>query len=129
KAGDNSQEMTLSYAAKWGWYSIVQNLVENGSSVGQRDVLDRTPLSYAAANGDQNTFSFLLDKDSFPDAADKQNRTALSYAAEKNHLTILEMLLKDQRVNAELKDDKGRTALWWAVRHGHEKAAHIILQK
>ncbi|KAF2137783.1 uncharacterized protein K452DRAFT_98323 [Aplosporella prunicola CBS 121167] len=120
---------TLSYAAEWGWYPVVQNLVENGSPVGERDTLDRTPLSYAAANGDQNTFSFLLDKDSFPDSADKQKRTALSYAAENNHLVVLEMLLKDQRVNAELEDDEGRTALWWAVRRGHEKAAHVLLQK
>lgn len=129
KSEDGFSRTALSYAAEWGWYPVVQSLVEDGSPVQERDEVDRTPLSYAAANGDQNTFSFLLNKDTFPDSGDKQNRTALSYAAENNHLAVLKMLLQDQRVYAEVEDREGRTALWWAVRRGHEEVAHVLLQK
>lgn len=129
KPEDAFSRTALSYAADWGWYPVVQSLVEDGSPVQERDALDRTPLSYAAANGDLNTFSFLLNMGTFPDSGDQQNRTPLSYAAENNHLAILSMLLKDQRVNTETEDREGRTALWWAVRRGHEAAAHVLLQK
>jgi len=49
---------------------------------------------------------------------DKYGQTPLSKGCQSGHVTIVEVLLKDPRVDVSLDDDKGRTPLWYASYSG-----------
>jgi ankyrin repeat protein len=45
--------------------------------------------------------------------------TALSLAVRKRSLPIIDLILHDSRVNPNIIDNQGRTALWWAKLEGY----------
>ncbi|KAH8707183.1 ankyrin repeat-containing domain protein [Phaeosphaeriaceae sp. PMI808] len=51
----------------------------------------------------------------------------LAWAAENGNGTIMEDLIASGKVNANWKDQSGRTPLWWAAQNGHEAAVKLLL--
>lgn len=54
-------------------------------------------------------------------------RTALILASKNNHLSIVQILLKDRRADVNMKDNAGWTALMWAAFGGHLDVVQALL--
>ncbi|OAF98488.1 ankyrin, partial [Paraphaeosphaeria sporulosa] len=57
---------------------------------------------------------------------DNDGRTPLSRAAERGHIKVVELLIKDNRVNPDLRDKEGRTPLSWAVQSGDVQIMQLL---
>jgi ankyrin repeat protein len=52
----------------------------------------------------------------------------LSWAAQYGQERIFELLLETGKVNADSKDQNGRTPLWWAVHNKYERIVKLLLE-
>jgi ankyrin repeat protein len=88
------------------------------------------PLHQAAMNGASALVILVLKKleAHSVNGRDEHNKTALHYAARIGHMNIVNLLLKEPYVEADLKDDDGFTPLMEAASSGHEKIIERTLQ-
>ncbi|KAJ4307754.1 hypothetical protein N0V84_012520 [Fusarium piperis] len=119
----------LCLAAKRGWAEVVLALLELGTEPDFKDADEdsRTALSHAAQSGSIDTLKELMDWGAFPNSADAKHRTPLSYASEIGRSSIVEILLRDRRVDPDAKDGLGRTPLSWAAVKGHKAIIKLLL--
>jgi ankyrin repeat protein len=54
--------------------------------------------------------------------------TGLHLAASIGLAKTVELLLKREGVDADSKDEYGRTPLWWAAKNGHEAVVKLLLE-
>lgn len=121
---------TLHVACGQGDVQKVREYLENSSfSVNMRDSLDRTPLHTACLAGQIEVVTLLLDhmlyrtfckKEMF--LFDQYGQTALYDACEKEHIALVELLLK-RGASTQVKNDKGKTPLEYTK---HEDIKTII---
>lgn len=70
----------------------------------------------------------LLDRGSGLDARDSTyGHTPLSLVAMNGHDDIVKLLLRTDKIGADVKDNCGRTPLSFAARYGHHTVAKTIL--
>lgn len=142
-ARDNEGRTPLSYAAFRDSSVIVTMLLEQGADPNTSDVNGRTPLAHAA--GDRHILSMawkitdertqpsvviataLLSHGADPNACDIKGRSSLSYAAGRHATAIVDLLLRNNRTNADLQDKLGRTPLSYAVCSGHHPIVRLLL--
>ncbi|KAH7119277.1 ankyrin repeat-containing domain protein, partial [Dactylonectria macrodidyma] len=119
----------LCSAARHGWAEVVLALLELGTEPDFKDTNEdsRTALSHAAQSGSIDTVKELMDWGAFPNSADAKHRTPLSYASEIGRSSVVEILLRDRRVDPDAKDSDGRTPLWRAAEKGHEAVVKLLL--
>lgn len=121
----------LCRAAKYGWREVVSALLELGTEPDFKDPSphqeSRTALSQAAKSGNFDIVKDLLSFGAYPNLTSIGERTALSYASDEGHCSIVELLLKDSRVDPTTSDINGITPLAWAIRKGHlETVRHLL---
>jgi hypothetical protein len=88
-----------------------------------------TGLHLAAYFGLEKVASALLKVKRGTDLTDSYGRTPLSYAAENNgYEAIVKLLLETEGVEADLKDNGGRSPLLRAAHQGHEAVVKLLLQ-
>ncbi|KAI5838326.1 ankyrin repeat-containing domain protein [Morchella snyderi] len=74
-------------------------------------------------------FDFETSSKEILNEVNDHSRTPLSGAAEKGHDKVVELLLRDSRVDVNLADKQfGRTPLSWAAEHGHDKVVELLLR-
>ncbi|XP_041573916.2 CARD- and ANK-domain containing inflammasome adapter protein-like [Taeniopygia guttata] len=152
-----SRETLLHVAAAHGHLSIVAYLLSKGARTGVKDRKGRTALHRAAEKGHGGAVKLLLRGGASLHTLDKEGKTALHWAAENNHSHILKMLLKEEArscrnqhkflhmvalrddsslakmlleagASTEGKDERGQTALSYAVSQGSENTAKVLLE-
>lgn len=114
----------------------VKKLVERGADVTKTTKNGYTPFFLACLAGHRETAEYLMSasEGKIPDVAirpDKKGKTPLMKAAAKNHLTIMEMLLKRNDVKEVIDaGDKvfGMTALHKATQNVHTEAVKLLLE-
>ncbi|KIM92537.1 hypothetical protein OIDMADRAFT_139501 [Oidiodendron maius Zn] len=52
--------------------------------------------------------------------------TPLHDAAVNGHKTVVKLLMRQDGINLDLVDNRGKTALAWAEKYGHADIVHII---
>ncbi len=87
---------------------------------------EMSPLQISCKLGFEASVAVLL-KSSGPDQSATLRRTPLSLASENGHAGIVQLLLETKRVNANLRDERGRAALIHAARRGHADVVRRLL--
>ncbi|XP_039204235.1 ankyrin repeat domain-containing protein 50-like [Crotalus tigris] len=105
----------------------VRLLLENGTSVNQRDVDGRTWLASAAHSGNHEVVELLLTHGAQPETPDHLGQTPMNLAARQGHTKALLCLLA-HGTKVDCADHKGWTALRAAAWGGHSEAIGVLLQ-
>ncbi|PQE06837.1 ankyrin 2,3 unc44 protein [Rutstroemia sp. NJR-2017a WRK4] len=124
-------------AADEGSIEIMQMIMEKSEvRLGSLDVYEDTPLIAAASKGNLEVVRFLVAKGALTDYP-FQGETALWRAASNGHFEMVKFLCEEGSIDANAKDSKGQTALYYAASirsHTEFKAsgtemAEFLLQK
>ncbi|KAM4896366.1 LOW QUALITY PROTEIN: CARD- and ANK-domain containing inflammasome adapter protein-like [Sylvia borin] len=152
-----SHETLLHVAAAHGQISIMEYLLSKGARTGVKDREGRTALHRAAEKSHGGAVHVLLPGGASMHTLHMEGKTPLHWAAENNHRHILNMLLKEEAGSCrnqhnflhmaalrdesslskmlleagactEEKDERGQTALSYAVSQGFENTAGVLLE-
>ena len=94
-----------------------------------QDDLEMTPLMYAAVGGEAEITQALLDKGAEPNIQDIDGRTALMHAIKSKNTVVPQVLLGNQRVDSEVPDRAGKTALMYAAIYDQKEVVLDILHR
>ncbi|CZR50156.1 uncharacterized protein PAC_00028 [Phialocephala subalpina] len=121
-------QASLFWAAKMGYETDLQLLLERGARLESRNSSGQTVLSCCAERGQMAVVQLLIDQGAEIESESDSKRTPLSWAAEFGHGDIIRLLLK-HGAEPDSKDKFGRTPLSWAARAGHEAIVRQLLEK
>ncbi|GAB0193223.1 CARD- and ANK-domain containing inflammasome adapter protein-like [Grus japonensis] len=154
---NSSSETLLHVAAANGHLAIMEYLISKGAKIDVKDKKGRTALHTAAEKGRGDAVKVLLRCGAYMYSLDMEGKTPLHLAAQNHHSHILKMLLKKEARNyrnqhnflhmaalkdegslakmllkagasVDGKDEKGQTALSYAVSQGAENTAKVLLE-
>ncbi|XP_054494779.2 CARD- and ANK-domain containing inflammasome adapter protein-like [Agelaius phoeniceus] len=152
-----SSETLLHVAAAHGHLPVMAHLLSKGARTGVQDRKGRTALHRAAEKGHGGAVKLLLRGGAPTHTLDMEGKTPLHWAAENHHSHIVKMLLKEEArscrnqhtflhmaalrdessltkklleagASTEGKDERGQTALSYAVSQGSENTAKVLLE-
>lgn len=128
---DTNGHTPLYWACRNEHYEIAEFLLSRIRAVQEvlhRDPDGMCPLSFAAWCGAvDNMKRFLATPGIKKDSQDERKLSPLMYAAKHGHEEAARILLDDS-VDATLKDDAGRTALYFAAGEGHLQVVQLLIQ-
>jgi ankyrin repeat protein len=110
-------------------YLVVDSL-DMSSPFEPRKVWCRWDTLCALANlGNADLFKFFLDtaKNDVNARVDTDGRTPLIIAAARNHLSIVQHLLRNPNVDVNATDTHGGSALYWGVQSGNDYIVRLLL--
>ncbi|XP_074764166.1 LOW QUALITY PROTEIN: CARD- and ANK-domain containing inflammasome adapter protein-like [Athene noctua] len=154
---NSSSETLLHVAAANGHLRIMEYLISKGAKTDVKDRKGRTPLHRAAEKGHGDAVKVLLQCGAYMYSLDTEGKTPLHLAAQNNHVHIVKMILKEETrsyrnkhnflhmaalkdesslakmllkagASTEGKDERGQTALSYAVSQGSENTAKVLLE-
>lgn len=154
---NSSSETLLHVAAANGHLAIMEYLISQGAKIDVKDKKGRTPLHRAAEKGHDDAVKVLLRCGAYMYSLDTEGKTPLHLAAQNNHSHILKMLLKEEARSyrnqhnflhmaalkdesslakmllkagafVDGKDERGQTALSYAVSQGSENTTKVLLE-
>ncbi|XP_060089312.1 CARD- and ANK-domain containing inflammasome adapter protein-like [Heteronotia binoei] len=156
-AVNSANETLLHIAATHGHIKIIDYLINKGAKLGVKDKKGRTPLHRAAEKGHNNAVKMLLQAGANIYSLDQEGKTPLHLASWSSHTQVLKSILgeevrqyKNQHnflhmaalkddsnlvqillkhgALVDTKDEKGQTALGYAVSRGFEKTVKVLLE-
>ncbi|KAI9375947.1 ankyrin repeat-containing domain protein [Aspergillus egyptiacus] len=116
---------SLSWACQYGYYCLVETLLEEGAEPNWANSNLEAPIIEAAKNGNYEILDVLLRHGASAEASDLSGRTALSMAAELGYEEIVRRLL-DFGVSGRQMDLTGQTPLSYAMDNGHESIFKLL---
>jgi len=104
-ARNEQRQTALHLAAFGGHVGIVRNLASTGlADPSVQDVRQETPLHLSAEAGSAITTEILLQAGAIPFLVDLKGKTAVEVAARGNFVTVVDMIIKAERVYKLLED-------------------------
>ncbi|KAK6843411.1 hypothetical protein PG987_004271, partial [Apiospora arundinis] len=117
-APTQSELMPLHASLRYGHVSVIQLLLNKDSESCKEDNLGRSLLFYAIQGG-LEAFDLVRDRQMHINKTDHYGSTLLSVAVRYGHEELVNQLLVIPDIYCTLKDNFGRSALWWARRQGY----------
>ncbi|KAF5572617.1 ankyrin repeat [Fusarium pseudoanthophilum] len=114
-------------AATNGHLSVVQTLLKNGADYESKDKYGRSALLVAAWSGFDDIVRLLLSHGADPTSSDDIGRSVLFYMVTTEHVSVLERLLDDDRLDVNIRDRYGSTPLSVAICHNKLSMVEILL--
>jgi uncharacterized protein len=115
----------LMAAAFGGHVDIAKLLLDRGARVDALDRLRKNAMTYAAGEGRTNVVALLLSRGVDPNAVYANDLTALMWAAGFGRAATVKALL-DAGARADLRDDRGKSALDMAREQNHQETARLL---
>ena len=129
---DVSGRTPLSLAAQLGHIDIIRHLVGNGAKVESKDNNRRTPLSWAGTDkhrkDNDEVIKYLLAQGSDINAEDNYKKTPLSWAVSERCLSAVDVLLRNDEIQADRPDVNGQTPFLKAAISGNVDLMIRLLQ-
>ncbi|KAF5900561.1 ankyrin-3-like, partial [Clarias magur] len=121
---DHLGRTALHKASEKGQMAAVVALVRAGADIYATDQASKTPQHLAAQNGHHDAVRALVleERRSF-----KNQTTFLHMAAVDDDSVLAEILLRNGS-SVDTRDAQRKTALFYAISHGNEKTAAVLLQ-
>ena len=117
-------------AAQDGSVEVMQQcLCDDGIDLDAVDTRGYTALHHAAALGHSEIARLLLGRQVSVTIRDHHGNVPLHLASWNGHADVIDVLLGHPDSNADAADCEGRTALFMAVKHGHEAAVKMLLAR
>ena len=128
---DNNGLSALMLAASHGHLEVLELLLRSGAPVNLINSKGENALFYAVGANSQACVRSLLKYGSKVNEQDEQGNTVLHLAARAGDHEMLNTILTFHchgKVQLDLRDRKGRTAIHWALwKRGDEKALEVLL--
>uniref|UniRef100_A0A7M4EET9 Ankyrin 1 n=1 Tax=Crocodylus porosus TaxID=8502 RepID=A0A7M4EET9_CROPO len=150
-----SYETLLHIAAANGQIAVMEYLIKKGAKLEVKDSQGKTPLHRAAEKGHDDAVKVLLQAGAYIYSLDEAAKTPLHLAAQNHHSHILNRILKEEAkryrnqhsflhmaalkddsslaqmilkngATVDAKDEKGQSALGYAVSQGFEKTVKVL---
>ncbi|ERF74254.1 hypothetical protein EPUS_01941 [Endocarpon pusillum Z07020] len=125
------EQSLLSFAAQRGCIELVEDLLEEGTDLDSKDVMNRTPVFYASEAGHYDIVQHFLEAGTILVTRDRKGQTPLSRAAANGHEAVVKLLV-ERGVDLESKNEHkygGRTPLLWASANGHEAVVKLLIER
>ncbi|KAL5342208.1 ankyrin repeat-containing domain protein [Aspergillus crustosus] len=122
-------ETALSVAARSKHVDILQQILDHGAGVNGQDESGQSVLSSAAGVGLERNVSLLLERGADPTIPDSRGWVPLHWAVQDGHAAIVEVLLRDPRVNPARASGVGTTPLHCASWDGHYDVLVLLLAR
>ena len=132
---DEQGRTALFYAAAAGHKSAVELLLSEGADPAIKDKSGKNARMHAEKNNHHSVTSlidsWLAKKNVQPGSPDDNKSisggiTPLMIASKESNISDIKKLL-NAKVDVHAKDEKGRTALFYAAAAGHEEVANLLL--
>ena len=105
---------------------ILELLLANGADPDAKDEAGWSLLHYTAVSGYADMTRHLLNKSANPNVKENQwSRTPLHWAAERDHKSVVEMLIS-HGADVNTRDYDGRTALSLSKEGGHAEIVELL---
>ena len=121
----------LHLSCERGYVSVVRILLnehEADINLNARTDRDHTPLTLAAINKHDNVVHALSEYNCEVYAKDKDAYTALLHlSCERGYVSIVRILLNEQKADINARTDSGDTPLLLAIEQGHDNVVHVLL--
>lgn len=115
----------IKYAIWEGRIDLVEEILNRGYNVNQKDELGATPI-FAAAHESVEMADFLLQKGANINAVDRDGMTPFAYAANSGDLDRIKFLAS-RGAKVDTKDKNGLTPLFYAVHHGNLDTVKLLV--
>jgi ankyrin repeat protein len=126
---DESGWTALMKASEYGHKDIVKMLLQHKDiDVNRQNWKGTTALLWANLNGHREIVQMLEEKNMKQKQQNIYGRTALFVAIEKGHKDTVQILVQNENLDVNLRDEDGWTALMWACREGHKEIVQMLLQ-
>ncbi len=126
RQGDGST--ALHWAAHRNNGEAVQILLGSGANPGASNELGATPLWLAASNGSAAVVEKLLTAGANPNARLRMGETSLMSASRTGDLDTVSLLINAGAEIDAAEEERGQTALMWAVAQSHRAVASMLLE-
>lgn len=122
-------ETSLAVAVRKGRLDIVQTLLRHTpAATVTNPKMTRQVLEAALHSGDPDIFHHLLQHRHVLDASQTPERL-VSEISRRGKVGLMRVLLEKHNINPNLRDEKGRSSLWFAAANGHVELARALLAK
>jgi uncharacterized protein len=131
-AKDQQARTPLILASRAGHAGVVRWLLDQGAAVNEWTHDHRvTALWLACYEGRLPVVTLLLQMGADPTIADHRGMSPLMIASAQGHLKVVRVLLSHPTAKASitLRDDHGKTALWWSCCCGRGGVARALLER
>ena len=116
-------------ATQYGAFERVQEIVDEGFDVNQRDAENVTLLHWAAINNRREIVRFYVSRGANVDAVGGElMSTPLHWASRQGHIAIIVQLMT-AGANSALRDGEGCAALHLAAQFGHTAIVGYLIAK
>lgn len=124
---DNAGKTALMYAAERAPAELLERFIVYGASLQLQDAEQKTALMYAVRRGEMAPVEVLLHGGASLEIQDAKGKSVLMQALEGRENSELVALILEKRQNLELRDQLGRTALFYAVTRGERPIVERLI--
>ncbi|XP_068900839.1 ankyrin repeat domain-containing protein 50-like [Tenebrio molitor] len=125
---DSRGNAPLQFAAEYGYFDIVKQLIVRGAQVNTTDNLGKTPLHKAACMHNRHMVEYLINNGANPNIHDIKGLTVLQQAVLMGQLEVVKCLIEN-KTNINAVDRAERNALHHAAFKGLKNIVEYLVTK